>query len=274
MKYTVQSCKYITKNFFYIFPLALLPALFLTFSTDEEALVCLVETIFSGKLSDLHFAHIFRAISVLNFASAQSLIFGVLGIAGMIVFVALIMAFLEKHMRIGKRTFNGLLYKLNDNFMSTCGYAFLFLAIYEIWTLLTASLLYFVTRISVAVLAYIFAIIVYLGMHVLLIHTISGIYLWLPCMQFTGFRALEALHYSYQLVAPVKRGILAGQLTCFLLAETLICICVMFTANPVMFTVWTTIVYAVLLMIYCVRMQIAYFDRDKIERADLSYYSK
>ena len=216
----------------------------------------------------MHFAHIFRAISVLNFASAQSFVFGILGIVGMIVFVALIMAFLEKHMRIGKRTFNGLLYKLNDNFMSTCGYAFLFLAIYEIWTILTVSLLFFVTRISVAVLAYIFGIIVYLGMHVLLIYAISGIYLWLPCMQFTGFRALEALHYSYQLVAPVKQGILLGQLTCLFAAEVLICLCVILTPNSITFTVWTTVVYAILLMVYCVRMQIAYFDRDKIERAD------
>ena len=119
MKYTKQTCNYIFKNFFYIFPLAVLPAFLLSLSTDEEAIQCLVETIIRGDLINLHFDHIFCAVSVLNFGSWESIIFGLLSIGGIIVFMALLMAFLEKHMRIGKRTLNGLFSKLNDNFLST-----------------------------------------------------------------------------------------------------------------------------------------------------------
>ncbi len=271
MKYTIQANKYIAKNFFYIFPLAILPALFLGLSTDQEAIQCIVDTFRSGNLKDMHFSHLFRAISVLSFGSWRSIISGIISIICLIFFVALMMAMLEKHMRIGKRTFNGLLLKLNDNFLSTCGYALLLLAIYEIWTLLTASLLFFVTRISVSILAYILTGVAFLGMHVALIAVVNTIYLWLPCMQITGFRPLEALQYSYQLVASVKMGILVGEILCLLLAEALICACVIFTPNAITLFVMT-VLYAWLLMLYCVRMEVVYFDRDQIERADLRFY--
>ena len=274
MKYTAQSCKYISKHFLYIFPLTILPAIFLTFSTDRIAFECMINTISSGNLSEMHFDHIFRAISLLNFGSVKSVIFGILCVICTILFVALTMAFLEKHLRIGKKTFNGILLKLNDNFVSTCVYVLLFLTFYEIWALLTSLLVLAISRIPDTTTAYILGVSTYLGMHVLLILAINLIYLWLPCMQFTGFRALEAFHYSYQLVAPVKWGIAFGQLMCLLIGEALICSCVVLTENSFAFYLLTAIVYEFLMMLYCVRMQIVYFDRDNIERADLNYYSR
>ena len=272
MKYTKQSCNYIIKNFFYIFPLTILPAFLLSLSTDETALQCLVETVLRGDLTNLHFDHIFRAISVLNFGSLESVIFGLLSIVGIIVFVALLMAFLEKHMRIGKRTFNGLFSKLNDNFVSTVCVVFIFLALYEIWSLVLTMLLYIVTRWQMTVLAYICGGIVYVAMHVALIYLISTIYLWLPCMQITGFRLLEALNYSYQLVASIQWKILIGQLFFLFSTEAVMGLCVMFAPNSLIFTVVTTALFSVLIMIFCVRMEIVYFDRDHIERADIHRY--
>lgn len=274
MKYTKQSCSYILRNFFYIFPLTILPAFLLTLSTDETAIQCVVDTLLRGDLTQLHFDHIFRAISVLNFGSLESVIFGLLSIVGIIVFVALLMAFLEKHMRIGKRTFNGLFSKLNDNFISTSCVAFIFLAVYEIWTLVTTSLLFAVTRIEIDVLAYILGGVVYVGMHVVLIYLISTIYLWLPCMQITGFRLLEALSYSYQLVASVQWKILIGQLLFLFCTEAAMCLCVVVTPDALIYTAVTTALFSILLMVFCVRMEIAYFDRDNIERADIKKYGR
>ncbi len=274
MKYTVQSGKYITKNFFYIFPFAILPALFLSVSTDHDAIYCAVETLFSGQLKDFHFEHLFHAVSVLNFGSWQSVISGILGLILMVACVAMMLALIEKHFRIGKRTFNGIFSKINDNLISTCGYAFLLFAIYELWALILAALLFFASRIAFAPIAYALMAFFFLGMHVVLIYTIGLIYLWLPCMQITGFKALEALHYSYQLMAPVKWKILVGQIAFLLLTEVLVMICATFLAvgSPA-FIVLTSALYALLIMLYCVRMEIAYFDRDNMERADIrSYY--
>lgn len=272
MRYTAQSGKYILKNFWYIFPFAIIPAFFFALSADQEAIRCAVETLFAGGINEFHFTHLFRAISILNFASLQSVVFGLLGVLLIVVCVAMMLALLDKHMRIGKRTYNGLFSKLNDNLVSTAGYAFLLLVIYEIWALVTAALLDLFFIIPNVAVAYITAGVVFLAMHTVLIYAIGAIYLWLPCMQITGFRAIEALQYSYQLTSPVKWRLLFGQLFSLFLVEALICVCAYFIPYSGVFWLVTAGLYSLLIMTYCVRMMVAYFERDNIERADLNRY--
>lgn len=272
MRYTLQSSKYVLKNFIYIFPFAVIPALFLSASTDEAAMICVLEKFFGGNIANWDFTHLFRAISVLNFASWKAIVFGLVGIVALVLCVSLMMALMEKHMRIGKRTFNGVFSKLNDNLLSTSGYAVLLLVIYELWSLIISALLYFAAMIPNAVLAYSFAIIVFLVMHFALLYSINIIYLWLPCMQITGFRAAEALYYSNHLATPVRWYIMMGQAVYLFIMDALVYVCVLFVPDPVVFTLLTTLLYAFVIMIYCVRMQIAYFDLDHIERADIRKY--
>jgi len=162
--------------------------------------------------------------------------------------------------------------KLNDNFISTFGYTVLFLTIYEMWALITSALLFFVSLIPNVIAVYITAGLIFVAMHVVLLYAVGMIYLWLPCMQITGFPMVEALQYSYQLLTPVKWGILGGQILALLATEGLIALCAIYLPNFIIFTVWTTLLFTVLLLFYCVRMMIAYFDRDQIERADLRRY--
>ncbi|MBQ8229863.1 MAG: hypothetical protein IJZ32_04125 [Clostridia bacterium] len=272
MKYTLQSGKYIFKNFPYVFAFALLPAVFLSISTDKGALTAVLGAFFQGRLSSWTFTELFRAISVLNFGSWQSIVFGLIGILVAVPCVALMTALLEKHFRIGKRTFNGLWSKLNDNFISTCGFAVLLVLIYEIWALIAAAILFFISRLGIELLAYILTVAFLLGLHFVLLYIVGTVYLWLPCMQITGFRALEALHYSYQLILPVRWRILGGQAFFLLLAEALICVCAWYIQTSLVFMLITTALYAFLIMLFCVRMEVAYFDRDHIQRADLTYY--
>ncbi len=275
MKYTVQSTKYVFKNIFYLFPFAILPAVFLSMSTDQAAVSSVVKALFAGEINDWSFTAIFRAISILNFASWEAIVFGIVGIIVIVPCVALMMALLEKHMRIGKRTFNGLLGKLNDNFISTCGCTLLLLAIYEVWTLLLSAFMFLFSRITLLPVAYILVGLVFVAMHVLLVVLISTIYLWLPCMQITGFRAYEALAYSYHLMGQIKGKIIAAQLVILVFVEALLCACAIFVTAGLAFGIIASLVYAGVIMIFCVRMQIAYFDRDRIERADLvKYYEK
>ena len=275
MKYTFQSTKYTLKNLIYLLPFALLPALFLSISTDEEAIFAVLKSVYHGTLYQWTFSDLFNSVSVFNFGSWEGVVFGFIGYVVIVPCVALMMAILEKHFRIGKRTFNGIWEKLNDNILSTAWYALLLAAIYELWGLLLAALLFLVSRITVTAVAIVFAAIVYLGMHVLLFFAIGMIYLWLPCMQITGFKPFEALHYSYQLITPVKWKILFSQMAALLSVEVLIGVCVAFVRAQFAFLVWTTLLYSFLIMRFCVRMQMAYFDRDNIERADLTkYYQK
>ena len=269
MNYTAQAGKYILKNFFYIFPFVILPAIFFSLSTDEQAIVVVLKAFFNGSLDEWTFVDIFRSISMLNFTSWQSLVFGIIGIIVIVPCVALMMALLEKHLRIGKRSLNGIWNKLNDNLLSTCGYILLLLLIFELWTLLAAAILYFASMITVPAVAYAAVVVFYLLLHFLLMYAIGTIYLWLPCMQITGFNAFEALQYSYQIYAPVKWSTAWEQFLLLMISEVLISLCALFIQGELVFFILTSVLYAVITLFYCVRMQIAYFDRDNIERADL-----
>lgn len=272
MNYTMQSIKYVLRNFLYVIPFVVIPALFLSFSLDRVALNAVINGGLDGDIHAWTFGEVFRAVSIFNFGSWKSVLFGFLGVVLLVVCVAMLMALLEKHMRIGKRSFNGIFSKLNDNLVSTCGYALLLLGIYELWSLVAAALLFFVSRIGTLLIAYALTAVVLLGMHVVLLYLVSLIYLWLPCMQITGFRATEALYYSSQLSSPVKWKILIGQLFVLLIVEGLICVCALFAPTPLLFYLFTAALYAAMIAVYCVRMQIAYFDLDHIERADLRKY--
>ncbi len=271
MKYTVQSTKYALKNFIYLIPFAIIPAWFFSLSTDQEAVKCALQTIFSGTINNFHFTHIFQAISMLNFASWYSVVFGIAAIFMLIVCGALLMAFLDKHMRIGKRTLTGILSKLNDNLVSTAGFVILLLVIYELWTLIVSALVYLMAIIPVVWLAYVLSIIAYLGMHVLLIWLVGKIYFWLPCMQITGFKAFEALSYSQYLISSMRWKLLFSQLFVLLSVQALICLCAL-SPYTWLFTLLTTVFYLFIIVLFCVRMMVAYFDKDNIERADLKKY--
>ena len=112
-------------------------------------------------------------------------------------------------------------------------------------------------------------------MFIVLLYVIGMMYLWLPCMLITGFKPMEALNYSSDLNAPVKWKILVGQLFFLCLTKVAICLCAWFSVGLFWFTVTSTAFYIVLIMVYTVRMQIVYFDRDNIDRADTkSYYRR
>ena len=272
MKYTLQSSKYVLKNFIYLFPFAILPAIFLAVSTDEGAILNIIKALLAGNISSWSFTMLFKAISLLNFASWQSIVFGLVGILLIVPCVALLMALLEKHMRIGKRTFNGLWGKLNDNFVSTCDVVLIVVALYELWALLLAAFLFLLSRISLTFVACVLSVLTFVVFHVILMVSVGAIYLWLPCMQITGFRAFEALQYAYQLMNRIRWKIMLAQICVFMAVEALVCVCAFFVTSFVVFKIIVAVLYAGVLMIYCVRMQIAYFDRDNIERADMARY--
>lgn len=271
MKYTREAIKYISKNFFYVFPFAVLPAMFLALAVDERAVAEVLGCIFRGEFDLLTFGKVFHAISVVNFGSWRAVLFGIVGIIVLTPCVAMLTALLEKHFRIGKRTFNGVWSKLNDNALSTIGYVLFLLVVYEIWSLILSALICFAALIRLRAVAYVFMAIFVVALHFILVYLIGTIYLWLPCMQITGFRPYEALRYAYALIAPSQWKLLGNRFFTLLIVETLIAVFSVWLPLPVAF-VLIAAVYTLLILLYCVRMQIVYFDLDQIERADLTRF--
>lgn len=272
MKYTIQSIRYIVKNFWYVIPFALLPALFLSVTLDKDSISKVATNYFTGKPAASYFSDIFHAVSILNFRSVGAFFSGLAGVVLMILCVSLMFAMVEKHMRIGKRTLNGVFSKLNDNLISTCGICLLYVLVYEVWTLITSALLFFVALPDAKAVAYVLSVVVFFGMHFVLLYIVSIFYLWLPCLQITGFRAFEALRYSYQLASPVKGKLILGQWINVTLAEILLVLCAKFVPSAAASFALATVLFTLMTAIFCVRMQVVYFDRAQIERADLKHY--
>ena len=271
MNYTLNTLKYIAKNFLYVILFAVVPAVFFAISINEEATRSVLTNLLSGNPRD-EFWNIFHTVSVFNFSSEKEVFSGITGLIVLIVCTAMLTAFLEKHMRIGKRTLNGLLSKVNDNLISTAGLVLLFVLIYEVWAIVLSALWYFVTSIPNVVIAYILLAFVYVFMTFVLLYAMSVFYLWMPCVQITGFTAFDALTYSYHLLAPIQLKLVLGQCGFLLMCEGLIAVVVMLLQGELAGLVVATVLYTAIILIYCIRMLVVYFDRAQLDRADLKKY--
>ena len=272
MKITIQSTKYSFKNILYLFPLSVIPAFFLSFTLAREEIFSIFEKFTTKALNTLTFTEIFHAVSLFNFSSIPSIVGGLIGFIALVVCVALLMAFTDKHMRIGKRTFNGLFSKLNDNLLSTFGVALLLFVIYELWSVIASAV--FLLAVQLPFVAACVALgITFVALHIALLYMIAAIYLWLPCMQITGFKPFEALRYSNIVCEPIKGKLVTAQFIILILCEILISASVLcLPQTGVVSFIVTTVLYSFMIMIFCVRMQMCYLDRTQTERADLKKY--
>ena len=271
MHYTSSTLKYIAKNFIYVIIFAVIPAAFFALSANEDAARNVLNNLLSGN-PRAEFKDIFHTVSIFNFSSKKAVFSGIFGIILLVVCISMLTAFLEKHMRIGKRTLNGVLSKVNDNLISSTGLIVLFLFIYEIWALILSALWYFVTGVSNVVIAYILLALVYLAMHFVLLYAMSLFYLWMPCVQITGFTAFDALTYSYHLIAPIQLKIVLAQLGVLLACEGIIGATILLLQGNIAGFVVATVLYTVIILIYSIRMLVVYFDRAQLDRADLKRY--
>lgn len=271
MKYTFKSLNYVFRNLGWLVLFGLFPAVFLAYSLDTATVAAILRDYFSGR-PYAGFSDIFHAVSIFNFHSVSATLADIFGAILVVACVAMMMAFMEKHMRIGKKTWNGLFSKLNDNLLSTLGIAVLFSAIYELWALITSALLLCVSFIGSKFVIYVLSVLVWLGMHVALLYVIALFYLWLPCLQITGFKSFEALSYSYQLAAGVKWTFVREQLLSMVIAEILFGVICIFVPWAWLELVLCSLVFAGLILIFVTRMQVAYFDRAQLDRADLKTY--
>ena len=162
--------------------------------------------------------------------------------------------------------------KLNDNLLSTLGVTLLFAVIYELWALITSALLLCVSFIANRAVVCIVSAAVLFATEFVLLYVIAAFYLWLPCLQITGFRSFEALRYSYQLVTGVKSKIVRSQFFSLTIAEIALSAACVFVGSAWAVFAIATLIFTFLILLFVTRMQVVYFDCAQIERADLKTY--
>ena len=180
-----------------------MPAVFLALSVDFSGIHDLAYSLFTANLG-LDYAQIFCAWSFFRFDSPLGVVYSVLALICLAVFTCLLLAFVEKHMRIGKRTMSGVFSQFGTHIWAFAGFTLFFTALYELWALVLSAVLFAISAIGAkgfACFLFVFVSIIFMGV---LLFLISICYLWLPCMQITGFRPYSAFLYSYRLIIGVR----------------------------------------------------------------------
>lgn len=266
MRIVFEHWKYIFRNLWFVLPFAIVPAIFMALSVDFGGIRIVVSNLFSGDF-ELDFVEIFRAWSFFRFDSVLGIIDSIFTIFCLVIFSALLLSFVEKHMRIGKRTLSGILDQLESHIFSFILFVIVLTLLYEIWAAVLSAVLFLVCSIASKLVARVIFVIVSALFILLLLYLLTVIYLWLPCSLHTGFGTYNAFLYSYRLVVGVR-----GQLFLSMLISYLPCFAILFFSS--LGPKWISSILAGILFLFayvsfCVRMETLYFYTDKLDREDL-----
>ena len=136
MRYLGMTFKYIFKNFIFIFFFALIPSFFFAMSTDIHNIGAVADNIVTGEF-DLSFVQLFNFFSLF---SLKRWPFALAAFVLTLLFMAMLLSMMEKHMRVGSRSFRDLFKRIDYNLGSTFFILLLALIAYEFWALVTAGL--------------------------------------------------------------------------------------------------------------------------------------
>lgn len=258
--------KYIVKNIWFVLPFAIVPAVFLALSLNYEGIGAFVEGFFAGN-PRLEFLEYLKVFSIIRFDEVLGGIFSALAFVCVVLFASVLLVFIEKHMRIGKRTVSGLFSQLG-RVLGYCALIFLlYLVIYEIWAIILSALLFGAACVQATGLAYALQIVAILALGFVLLYITTIFYLWIPCLQATGFNAYHAFVYSYRLMMGVRWQLVLAFVTSFLVS--FVAIGGLSQTPGVVFRLVSFALFVILFMSFTVRMEEAYFTTDRLDREDL-----
>ncbi len=268
MKYIGNTFRYVFKNFIYLFPFALIPSYFFAAALDLRSLEAIADCIIAGG-TEISYLTVFNGFTFIN---GGGWAFSLVCFASMALFMPMLLAFVEKHMRIGSRSLRGLFGRINYNFLTTFFMLVIALAIYELWALLASGLVYVAMILFGGAARFAAALVVTAGMYLLLAFIFSLVWLWLPCCQITGYKFGEAVIFSGQAIGG-KRGklflaVMLPYVAGMVFMLTVVGVCSRFDVFVPVF-IFIELIFIVLFLYFCVLMYVAYFDAAGEERADI-----
>lgn len=258
--------KYIVRNLWYVLPFALIPGVLLALSVDFGATSALAHALISGD-PRIGFLELFSAVSLVRFDSVLGGIYSACAVVAVSVFMTLMLAFVEKHMRIGKKTLSGVFNQLLTFTSVVFTMTVVFLLLYEVWAVVLSAIIYVIFQLPNNAVVYAGYILVWLLFCFVLVYLVSFVFLFLPCKQVTGFRNYDAFLYSYRLVTKVRWRIVLPMFLSYAVLSAAVAACALLPAYACYLI--CALLYIVGFLTFGVRMLTTYFDADKLDREDL-----
>lgn len=266
MRVVFGGWKYIVRNLWFVLPFALIPAVFLALSLDASALSATVQAFFSGD-PRMGFVDFFRALSLVRIDSWLGAVYSVCALVASVIFLTLLLVFVEKHMRIGKRTPAGIYSQLGTLALSVIGVVLCYLVAYELWAVILSAVLFAICSLPVTALVYLAYVVVLLAGVFVLLYLSTVLYLFLPCKQMTGFRTYDAFLYSYRLMTTVRWRLILSMLISYAAMAAVIIGCAVLPGY--ILRVAAIVLFLFLFASFGVRMETVYFETDKLDREDI-----
>lgn len=271
MRNLFDSWKYIFKNIWFLLPFAVVPVVFLALSLDYSEIHRLMTGFFTGA-PRMGFEEYFRVWSFIRIDSWLGGIYSFLAFVSVAVFTALMLSFVEKHLRIGKRSLSGIYGGFVSVIFSSFVFTLAYTVLYELWALLLSALLFLIASIPVTPLVYVFFVAAFLLFTLALLYVATVFYLWFPCRQMTGLGFYNAFLCSYRLMTPVRRKLVLSYLI------SVVCAFLVIGAASLLpefgFRLIAVVVFCLLYLSFTVRMETCYFEADKLDREDILHSYK
>ncbi len=266
MRILFGNWKYLFANFWYVLPFAIVPSIFFALTLDYGAATGFAAAFIGGN-PRADFLQLFRVWSIFRVDNILGVIYSLFALISVVVFATFILVFVEKHMRIGKRTLGGVGTQFGRTWLPVLCMSLLFLAIYELWAVVLSAVMFAISAIKVTAIVYVGFIFVFLLLSFVLLYLIAIFFLWLPCVQITGFKPYNAFVYSYRLVLSVRWKLIASLAISFTAMFTVLCCCALLPEY--IFRVVAFILFLLIFPAFCVRMLTVYYETDRLDREDV-----
>ncbi len=266
MRIVFGNWKYLFKNFWYALACGIVPAVFLALSFDWSAISGFLRGFFQGE-PRTDFIGLLRAFSPIRVDSVLGGVYTVLAYVTSSVFAALLLALVEKHMRIGKRTLGGVGTEMKNLLLPAFLIVLLFYFLGELAAIILSALMFAIFSIGTTALVYLLSVLVAIGVCFLFLYSFEAFYLWLPCMQITGFRPYHAFIYSYRLSIGVRWKLIAAHALSMLVLALLLGGTAFLP--EIIFRITALVLCLFLYAGMFIRMETVYFETDKLDREDV-----
>lgn len=266
MRIVFGNWKYILANIWYVLPFAIVPAILLALNLDYHAISAVTAGFFTGE-PRMHYLDFFNAWSIVRFDSWLGAIYTIFAFIACVCFITLLLVFVEKHLRIGKRTLSGLLSQFTSLLLPAFVTTLFYLLMFELWAVLFAAVLFAVCSMSSTSFVYVIYVLVVCVFLFALLYLMPVCYLFLPCKLMTGFRAYDAFLYSYRLMTKVRWRLILSLLFSVLAMVIVLAGCSLLPSY--IFRIVTAVLFCFFFMSFGVRMLTVYFAADKLDREDV-----
>lgn len=269
MRYIGMTFKYIFKNFIFIFFFAIIPSFFFVKSCNIGNLVAVVKSIV-----DLNFnLDFYQLFSYFSLFAAEYWYFAIIAFVFTVVCMAMLLSLLDKHMRVGTRSFKDLFARIDYNIGSTFYILFLAVVFYELWALVSACFISLIVLIITnplarCIICLLFAVLLMAA----LCYLISKFILWLPCRHITGYGFIDSLSYSSQLNEGKRGSVFISVFIPYLICAILQCVIVavsLYVNMGIFVFIAIELIYVFVFLYYNVLMYVTFFDANGEERMDL-----